>query len=290
MLKTIEGGISKAIGGLGRLTGVFEARAAESMRGVLNDIYRAENIAYMKTATGAFSYTEAMNDAMDELTRQGITVYSYASGRNISVPAAVLRDLRTGVAQTAGDITRQGAIMRGASYAQVSAHIGARNTGEGYNNHESWQGRAFFYSQIATEQNNAGLPDFVETTGLGKPGGLLGIACRHHWTVFYPGISTLIFTPERLKEMAEKSYTYKLPDGAEKTLDAYAASQHLRMLERTLRRWKTIQAVEEAKGDLARPEVITEAKRKVREWSGRIKKFTDETGMRRQRLRERVAQ
>jgi len=149
MLRTLEAGIAKQIGGLQRLTGVFTAEASHKMGDLLDNIYRRENAAYMKTTSGTFSYTEAMNDAMDELARDGIKIYHYASGKSISVESAVLRDLRTGITLTAAHITEQGIRERGAKYVETSAHIGARvHKDGGYKSHVEWQGKVFYWKEM----------------------------------------------------------------------------------------------------------------------------------------------
>jgi hypothetical protein len=153
MLRILTAGANRQIGNLERLTGVFTAEASYKMNDVLDTIYRHENTMYMKTASGAFSYTEALRDAMDDLARDGVKVYHYDSGRAISLEAALLRDLRTGIAQTCGEITKQGMIECGATYVETSAHQGARNTGEGHKDHESWQGKVFHWKELEKERD-----------------------------------------------------------------------------------------------------------------------------------------
>jgi len=135
----------------------------------------------------------------------------------------------------------------------------------------------------------ADYPDFIESTGYGDVAGLLGANCRHSFSPFYPGISTPRWSEQELKDYKEKKYTEKRSDGSTKEWSAYDALQFQRRLERTLRRWKQIEAVEQAKGELCRPDVITEAKSKIKEWSKRIDNFTLSTGLRRQPFRERIA-
>lgn len=89
--------------------------------------------------------------------------------------------------------------------------------------------------------------------------------------------------------MNAKTYTYTNAQGEEKTVDAYEASQILRRLERRVRDIKRRLAVEESKGDLARPEEIIKLKRERAAQNKRIDRFCEETGLKRQRFRERVA-
>ena len=100
---------------------------------------------------------------------------------------------------------------------------------------------------------------------------------------FYPGISTPRWTPDQLEEYATKEYTFTGADGKEKTVDAYAASQIQRGLEREIREWKRCIEVKKAA-----EQDITDEKKKLAYWRNRLKTFCDETGLRRQQVREYV--
>jgi len=89
------------------------------------------------------------------MIKEGVKVVSYASGRHMSVESALLMNLRTGISQTCGELTKQGIIERGVTHVETSAHQGARNTGEGHQNHESWQGRVFYWKEMDKGDTNA---------------------------------------------------------------------------------------------------------------------------------------
>ena len=130
-------------------------------------------------------------------------------------------------------------------------------------------------------------PDFIKSTGYGLVDGLHGVNCRHSFSPFYPGISTPRWTPEELKEYANKTYTFTGADGKEKTVDAYAASQIQRGLEREVRAWKRRIAVKESAGrDAAAEAGVNADKKKLKYWQKRLSDFTSETGLRRQYPRE----
>jgi len=125
--------------------------------------------------------------------------------------------------------------------------------------------------------------DFIETTGCGLVDGLLGNNCRHSYGPFCPGISTPRWTPEKLKEYADVTYTYTGADGSKKTVDAPAAHELQRSLERHVRKWKRRVAVKQA-ADLD----ASAERTRLKQWRKRLIDFCEETGLRRQEFREKV--
>jgi hypothetical protein len=136
--------------------------------------------AHFKVMTGAQSYTEAVKDAVNELSKRQTRV-SYPTGHSDTIETAVLRAVRTGVAQASGNLSLQGMIERDWDLIRVSAHLGARygDGGENPSNHFWWQGK--LYSRTG---KTADLPKFEEATGYGTGEGLCGWNCRHS---FGPG-------------------------------------------------------------------------------------------------------
>lgn len=103
-------------------------------------------------------------------------------------------------------------------------------------------------------------------------------------------MSTRRWTDEEIEKMNAKTYTYTNAQGEEQTVDAYEASQILRRLERRVRDIKRRLAVEESKGDLARPEEIIKLKRERAIANKKIANFVEQTGLKRAYFRERIAQ
>jgi len=141
MQRLLEAGINKHRGYLHRLTGTIATNSEELFERTLNS-------AYNKVVTGTHSYGSALKEGIEAMLNEGVTVFNYESGRAISVEAALLMNIRTGVGQTAGQITKQGMIEQGCCYLETSAHMGARNIGEGHRNHESWQGQVFYWKEL----------------------------------------------------------------------------------------------------------------------------------------------
>lgn len=160
MSQMLAATIEKTQGDLNNLTGTT-AVAAQSR------YLEAMNMAYMQVTSGAFSYEEAIKQAVRTAATEGSEVY-YSNGNFSKLDAAVRRALLTGVNQTAGKLTEMYADDMGCDYYETSAHVGARNTGSGYFNHESWQGQIFCIS--GKDRNYRPFSD----TGYGEGGGLCG--------------------------------------------------------------------------------------------------------------------
>ncbi len=168
---------------------------------------------HMKVMSGAQSYTAAVKEAVSELASTQTEVI-YPSGHKDTIETAVLRAVRTGVAQASGNMTLQGMEERDWDLIRVSAHLGARygDGGENPGNHYWWQGK--LYSRTGRDKR---YPDFISSTGYGSGEGLCGCNCRHSYG---PG------DPDH--------NPYKEYD-AEENKKAYDLSQKQRKIERTIR-------------------------------------------------------
>lgn len=136
--------------------------------------------AHFKVMSGATSYTQAVKEAVNEIVSEQTKVV-YPTGHTDTIETAVLRAVRTGVAQASGNMAIEGMIERDWDLVRVTAHIGARygDGGENPGNHFWWQGK--LYSRTGRTPD---FPSFVETTGYGTGEGLCGWNCRHS---FGPG-------------------------------------------------------------------------------------------------------
>ena len=135
---------------------------------------------HFKVMSGATSYTQAVKDAVNEIANEQTKVV-YPTGHTDTIETAVLRAVRTGVAQASGNMAIEGMIDRDWDIIRTSAHIGARygDGGENPGNHYWWQGKLF-----SRTGKTPGYPLFEEATGYGTGEGLCGWNCRHS---FGPG-------------------------------------------------------------------------------------------------------
>lgn len=214
--------------GLQKTGGVMRNLTATTALAAQNAFVDAADLAYMQVSSGAFDYITAIRHAVKEVAANGLTVIGYSGGRKDQLDVAMRRTILTGVSQTAGNLQLARAREVGQDLVEISAHIGARNKGEGPMNHESWQGKIYSLSGTSTQY-----PNFVEVTGYGTIEGLYGINCRHSFYPFFPGISKPMYTQAELDDFANKTVVYN-----GKEMSVYEATQVQRGIERKIRHWK----------------------------------------------------
>lgn len=184
--------------------------------------------AYHMVTSGAVSYTEAVRDAIRNVSEDGLKI-KYPTGREMTVEAATMMTVRTGISQAAGDVTMVRMVEHGVGYVLTSSHLGARPT------HEPWQGKIFSVDWrtmkamkpelfadgevVEVKKPDKKYPDFVKTCGYGRVDGICGANCRHSFSPYYPGISNNPFEKYDSKENKE----------------AYDKRQKQRALERRVR-------------------------------------------------------
>lgn len=181
------------------------------------------NEALLKVQSGAFSYQEALKQAIKQAAKSGGIVL-YDSGARISLDAAMRMSLLTGINQTAAVLTEMYSEDMGVEYYETSAHAGARES------HTVWQGQVFQINGSSSEYEN-----FYDATGYGDGAGLCGWNCRHSFHPFWPGISKRAYTDGMLADYAAAKYSY---DG--NMLTDYECSQIQRGYERKIRESKRI--------------------------------------------------
>jgi len=266
MMDVLAAGFRKTMGIMENLTLTTANTAQEAF-------IDAADLAYTQVTTGAFDYITAIKNAVKDVAGTGLQVIHYPSGHRDKLDVAMRRAVLTGVSQTASSIQLELAKEMGTDLVQVSAHIGARNKGEGPENHESWQGKIY---SISGEHEDYG--DFFEITGYGTGPGLHGWNCRHSFYPFFEGISVKQYTDKDLK-------TYQGPDVEYngKTMTYYDATQVQRRIERQIRKAKRQANAVRAAGLDHSPE-----RRQIRRLQAKMRDFVDQTGLIRQYEREQI--
>lgn len=234
---------------------------------------RSLDKAMMGIAAGAKTYSQAIGDVIDEMTASGVRTVDYASGKSDRIEVAARRAVMTGVAQMTDKVNQHNAGELGVEHWEVDWHMGARNTGTGYRNHQSWQGKVYSDDEMK------------KVCGLGEMLGVAGINCYHIRFPFLIGISKRKYTDEWLAEQNRKENEKKTYRGRE--YDTYGALQYQRRLERTIRKQKQdVELLEKAGAD---KDDITAAKSRLRLTNKTYVDFSREMGLRQQRERLRIA-
>ena len=233
---------------------------------------RSLDKAMLGITTGTKTYSQAIGDVIDEMTASGIRTVDYASGKSDRIEVAARRAVMTGVAQMTKQVSDKNAEELGTDHWEVDWHMGARNTGTGYLNHQSWQGKVYSFEEMRT------------VCGEGEMLGFAGINCYHIKFPFLLGISKRKYTDEWLAEQNRKENEKKIYKGRE--YDIYGALQHQRKLERTIRKQK--QDVELLESGEADKEEIVAAKCRLRLTNKTYVDFSREMGLRQQRERLRI--
>ena len=239
---------------------------------------RSLDKAMMGTTTGAKTYSQAIGEVIDEMTASGIRTVDYASDKSNKpnksdrIEVAARRAVMTGIAQMTKQVSDKNAEQLGTDHWEVDWHMGARNTGTGYRNHQSWQGKVYSTAEMRS------------ICGEGEMLGFAGINCYHIKFPFLPGISKRKYTDEWLAEQNRKENEKKTFRGKE--YDTYGALQYQRKLERTIRKQKQDVALLEKGG--ADKDDITAAKCRLRLTNKTYTDFSKEMGLRQQRERLRI--
>lgn len=240
---------------------------------------------YMQVSSGAFSYQEAIMNALRALADTGATV-SYPTGHTDRMDVAVRRCVLTGVSQTAAAVSLRQAEEAGCYLMEITAHSGARP------DHAKWQGQLVTITGKDAGKIIDGLRVFtLSEIGYGSGEGFKGWNCRHNWHAYYPGFSTPNYTQEELKKLDEPCISYN-----GKLYTEYEVSQMQRAQERRVRAWKrrciTAQesvnsATDEATRATAQAEYSKSAVH-LKANEEKLKDFCKQTGQNRDRFREQV--
>lgn len=223
--------------------------------------------AYWKVRTGAQSYTAAMLEGVKALG-QVQPIVRYPSGHKDTLEVAVLRSIRTGVAQSSGNMTIQQCKDMGWNHVLVSQHLGARvSDTDPIADHAGWQGKVYCIAGKDAQFDN-----LLDATGYPEnPLGLCGYNCRHSFTPFLPGVSR----------------NNNKPVDTEANCRAYELSQTQRAMERRIRAQKrkctalhaAVKNCEDPAGKAKLQEKYTQSAKRLQDQNAAYAKFCEENDL-----------
>lgn len=234
---------------------------------------------YLATSTGVKSYGETIRESLNELANKGIKTLNYISKgedgttsiRSYDVEGTVRREILTATRQLSGNLNHELIELTESEYVKFSEHLDCRPT------HYDWQGT------IARKE------DWKDIADYGDVAGIYGINCRHYVEPYFQDVDLDDTITIKDKDGNKKEYkvSNKLKEySKDDTNNSYSISQKQRYLERGIRSWKRRREMSKASEDA---EMLKKSKSKVKEWSDRLDKFTDEHDRRRDFTREYVS-
>lgn len=231
------------------------------------------DLAHMQIASGAFSYSQAIANAIKEAAKQSLKVI-YPSGATASTDYAVRRAVLTSINQSAGQIMSMRATELNHDLMQTTAHYGARPE------HAEWQG------QVVSMSGADGYLSAADI-GYGSVTGIFGANCNHSWYMYFGHPA---YTPEQLRDMKDKTVTY---NGQE--MSVYDARQKQRGYERTIKKTKAeLVAYDEALKHLPLEEQTAlkfqfqNASVKLKGQEAKLADYCRQTGLKRDKFREQM--
>ena len=169
---------------------------------------------------GTKTTAQAMQDAVSELAKNGLTGFTARNGAQWTPEAYTKMVLRSNTQNTINRVQEERMALAGNDYIEISSHLGARPLCS------LDQGQVFSLSGDTTPiEDGTGktiYPRAWSSSTHGEPAGILGINCGHSRYMFVPNMS--------IKRDVE--FTKKEND------DAYIEKQQQRQYERTIRNKK----------------------------------------------------
>lgn len=242
------------------------------------ELRRVLDLAHMQVSTGAFSYTRAIQMAVNHMANDGIAAITYPSGHTDKVDVVIRRALLTGINQTAVSLSLADAEEAGQDLMELTAHQGARPS------HAVWQGKIV---SLSGREGYLSLDDI----GYGTVTGFQGANCQHNWFPFIEGVSERNWSDAQLEQLNSATVEY---NGQE--IPYYDAKQMQRAKERRVRKYKRQYLMQRAVAAAAADtETRQGAETGMRTAAMRLQAarhdlddFLDQTGLKKQQDREAV--
>lgn len=216
----------------------------------------ALDMAVMEVESGVFSYNQAISKAVKDLAKQGVCVARDKNGKLIKnhvqwqsghvdhLDVSVRRAVMTGVNQVNQKYREQSMDYLETDLVETTAHVGARNTGSGYFNHESWQGKIYHWRKYGNKHRGK-YPDFEDVCGMGQGGGISGWNCKHSYWPYLDGIMEPTYSKNDLDAMKAENHKFTF-EGVE--YNGYTGTQQQRKIEREMRKQQRILTAQKAAG------------------------------------------
>ncbi|MBR3133385.1 MAG: phage minor capsid protein [Clostridia bacterium] len=221
--------------------------------------------AYMKVVTGAFDYNTAINQAVHDLAKRGITLKDKL-GRNVQLEVAVRRNVLAGIQETANNINRDIEDDLGCDGYEVTAHYGARPS------HARYQGLQFAVDkEDAKKYKVMWWGEEVDSEMGTEPVSELwnDYNCRHNYFGIILGISEPAYNKKELIKMKNATLTLN-----GKEVPYYEATQKQRKIENQIRKQdRAVQTLEKAGID------ATIEKSQLTQLKKEYNQFCNETGL-----------
>ena len=265
------GGVLAAVrgpSGRPRLSAAALALAAETASGLraghaqilrsVGDVWR-EVVAKASGVqlTGAATRREAASEALARLADRGLTMFVDRSGRRWQARSYVDMAMRTAAHQASEVGFTDRMVDSGRDLVIVSDHKGECP------DCRKFEGKVLSISGAYVPREGDPPVDVFASLAQAKAAGYGHPGCRHRLVAFVPGVT----------EVPEK----------QGTPEDYEQRQTQRALERNVRKWRTREVVALTDADRAR------ARAKARAWSGQLRAYESEHGLKHQAHRLSVA-
>lgn len=279
MKQVLEAGYKKT---LGTMHNLVSTTATQSQTAFIAACDRA----YMQVSSGAFSYQQAIRQAVKSFGDIGAMV-QYPSGHRDRLDVAMRRAVLTGVGQTSSALALEHAQKSGCYLMELTAHSGARPE------HAAWQGQLVSLNGKDVGKTIDGLRiHSLSAIGYGSGAGFKGWNCRHNWHPYYPGLSTPNYTKAQLAKLDARDILYdgKLYTEYEISQKQREAERHVRALKRQVVASQT--AVQNAPDETTKAALeadYTQNAVKLKAAEKQLRDFCKDTGRRNDTFRTQVA-
>lgn len=200
--------------------------------------------AVMQVESGAINYNQAIIKEIKDLAGKGVCVVRDKNGKLIKnrvkwqsghidhLDVSVRRAVMSGVNALNQKYREQSMDYLETDLVETTAHMGARNTGSGHFNHESWQGGIYHWRKYGNKHRGK-YPDFEEACGMGQGGGIGGWNCRHSYFSYVDGVMEPSYSKDELDKMKAENNKFEFEG---KEYNSYSATQQQRSIEREIRK------------------------------------------------------